>query len=670
MVLSSSPRQRQVHLDFHTPSGIENLGKDFDADEFGKTIVQSHINSVTVFSRCHHGYSYHPTSVGTMHPGLSFDLLGAQIDALHKRDVRAPIYVTVGWDELAADLHPEWLQVDAAGVVARTRPDDMSSWRFLDLASPYVDYVLALTEEVLSRYAPADGIFFDIVRQDRKSVHSPWRRQTGQRPDLVNHQELYGESLDVERKFLERASNLVRGANPHASVFFNSRLRPDRVPELGSRAELPWYSHIEIESLPGGEWGYNHYPLFAGYFQSLGYPLLGMTGVFHTSWGDFGSVKTQPALDYECTRMAATGAACSIGDHLHPSGRLDATLYRAIAATYAKIEAIEPWCTNAVPLADIGVMLTESGPRFNVTGRETDEGVLRMLLEQHRQFQFVDSAADLSKYKVVIAPDTVPFDSTLSAKVKEYLDGGGALLLTHRSGLTPSGESFAPTLAEDFGVEYVGDASFNPDFLVIDEAFGEQQSEPFQQVLYERGSEVRLRGARVLAHVGVPFFSRSPEQFYGHRQSPFHEVSEHPSITRNNNVIYCHSPLFDAYRRHAVPAYRDLVDSLLEQLLEVPLIQTEHLPTTAEVYALRQPDHHNRMIVHIVHAVPQRRGTNIDIVEDVHPLFDVRLSVRVDAPVEEVLLVPGEVTLPHETTEGVTWVTIPKIEGHQVVVFG
>ena len=103
----SALRMRQVHLDFHTPGNVPDVGKDFDAARFAETVRAGHVDSMTVFSRCHHGYSYHPTEVGTMHPGLGFDLLGAQIEALHGIGVRAPIYITVGWDELMADEHPE-----------------------------------------------------------------------------------------------------------------------------------------------------------------------------------------------------------------------------------------------------------------------------------------------------------------------------------------------------------------------------------------------------------------------------------------------------------------------------------------------------------------------------------------------------------------------------------
>src|SRR5688572_12415380 len=100
MTMSPTLRMRQVHLDFHTPGTIREIGVDFDPDDFAATVQAARIDSMTVFSRCHHGYSYHPTTIGTTHPGLSFDLLGAQIEALHGIGVRAPIYLTVGWDEL------------------------------------------------------------------------------------------------------------------------------------------------------------------------------------------------------------------------------------------------------------------------------------------------------------------------------------------------------------------------------------------------------------------------------------------------------------------------------------------------------------------------------------------------------------------------------------------
>ena len=62
---------RQVHLDFHTSDKIDGIGKDFDKAQFQEALKVGHISSITIFGKCHHGYCYYPTQVGTIHPGLA-----------------------------------------------------------------------------------------------------------------------------------------------------------------------------------------------------------------------------------------------------------------------------------------------------------------------------------------------------------------------------------------------------------------------------------------------------------------------------------------------------------------------------------------------------------------------------------------------------------------------
>ena len=84
-------RYRQIHLDFHTSERIPGIGSRFDPDVFGRTFAKANVDSVTVFAKCHHGVSYHPTKVGKQHPHLSFDLTRAQLDALHKHGIKSAI---------------------------------------------------------------------------------------------------------------------------------------------------------------------------------------------------------------------------------------------------------------------------------------------------------------------------------------------------------------------------------------------------------------------------------------------------------------------------------------------------------------------------------------------------------------------------------------------------
>jgi hypothetical protein len=70
---------RQVHLDFHTSPHVPGVGAEFDAAAFIGTLQAARVNSITIFAKCHHGYSYYPTTIGTPHPHLRRDLLGEMI---------------------------------------------------------------------------------------------------------------------------------------------------------------------------------------------------------------------------------------------------------------------------------------------------------------------------------------------------------------------------------------------------------------------------------------------------------------------------------------------------------------------------------------------------------------------------------------------------------------
>ena len=102
-------RFRQVHLDFHTSGLIPDIGARFSREQFADALRRGHVDSITLFSKCHHGYSYHPTEANEIHPGLSFDLLGEQIEVCRSLGVRAPVYLSAGVDEKEAVRHAEWL---------------------------------------------------------------------------------------------------------------------------------------------------------------------------------------------------------------------------------------------------------------------------------------------------------------------------------------------------------------------------------------------------------------------------------------------------------------------------------------------------------------------------------------------------------------------------------
>ena len=127
-----------------------------------------------------------------------------------------------------------------------------------------------------------------------------------------------------------------------------------------------------------------------------------LIGNNHTYWGDFHSLKNEDAMEYECFQMLTMGAGCSIGDQLHPRGRLSDATYDLIGRVYSQVEAFEPYTLNTDTMADIAVMTPER--EWNMDSALSDSliGANRMLTELGCQFDIIDPDMDFTRYGDVV----------------------------------------------------------------------------------------------------------------------------------------------------------------------------------------------------------------------------------------------------------------------------
>jgi hypothetical protein len=77
-----------------------------------------------------------------------------------------------------------------------------------------------------------------------------------------------------------------------------------------------------------------------------------------------------------------------------------------------------------------------------------------------------------------------------------------------------------------------------------------------------------------------------------------------------------------------------------------------------------------RNVLHLLHYIPERRGTDFDIVEDIIPLYNVNVSVKPSMPVSRVMLVPQMKNLSFRKNGDRIDITVPEISGHQMVQLG
>ena len=413
-------RFRQVHLDFHTSPEIPEIGVKFDKKQWQDRLKKAHVDSITCFSSCHHGMSYHPTKVGMMHPNLKFNLLRAQMDACKEIDVNVPVYLTAGVNNYAASLHPEWREVNSDGTYAGWVQSPLEpGFMKMCFNTPYLDYLCEMIRETVTMFPEADGIFLDIITQG--PCCCPWCLKSMYREGF--DPQLPADRIAHARKVLvnyyKRTFEAVRSVDPKMPIFHNSGdIR------IGDHEILPYFSHLELESLPTGGWGYDHYPMCAAYSRNLGLDFLGMTGKFHKTWGEFGGFKHPNALRYECAAMIANNSKCSVGDQLHPSGELDESTYEIIGEAYSHVEQCEPWCKDALSAAEIAVVADENPDHK----QNSNVGASRLLLELHLPFDFVDSGMEFGKYKCLIVADETELSDALRMKLKMFLSNGGRVV--------------------------------------------------------------------------------------------------------------------------------------------------------------------------------------------------------------------------------------------------
>jgi hypothetical protein len=672
---STDFRFRQIHLDFHTSEFIDGVGSQFDPSEFAATLEKARVNSITCFARCHHGWMYYDTKINPerRHPHLAINLLKAQIDACNARNIRVPIYTSVQWDHYSANLHPEWLVLTEKGSISGTPPFEAGFYRDLCLNSPYVATFLKPHVREILESLPVDGFFFDVVRPLPCACRFCRAKMEagGLDPSDARARQQFG--LQTINQFMREMTHFIRQLNSECTIFYNAG-------HIGTRHRpiADAYTHFELESLPSGGWGYMHFPLTMRYARTLGKDCLGQTGKFHTSWGDFHSFKNVESLQYECFRMLALGAKCSIGDQLHPMGRIDSQVYELIGSVFREVEKKEPWCRNVKPVTEIGVLTPEEFYGAEIGGLPPALiGITRMLDESAHSFDILDSASDLSRYKIIVLPDRIPVDAELAGKLQAYLDSGGALIASFESGMNAEASEFARNVLgarlksegpRDLTGELVRGKYFPcADYVeyILPGELGKGLA-PTEYALYIRGMDIEAEpGSETLANKVFSYFDRTYQHFCSHRQTPSSGKIDGPAVIRKGRAIYFANPIFSEYNAVAPRWEKQLFLNALDRLLPDPLVR-HNGPTTLQVTVNAQPDE-NRWIVHLLHYIPERRSREIDIIEDVIPLYQVGLSIQ-SPRIKAVICVPEQKPLAfNQNNGGRVEFVLPQLVGHQMI---
>ena len=636
---------RCIHLDFHTSPAIDGIGSKFNKAEFTKMVKDAKIDLMTVFAKCHHGYCYYPTKVGEMHPGLNFNLLQEQIDAIHDAGAEAPIYITMGWSKKDADEHPEWHHIDffkKTPIYFGTVPsDDLDSpiydctWTTLCPVGPYKQHLIDITREVCEQFDTTDGVFYDICFMKEACACESCKagmKEMGLDPDNYEDAKKYYRIKRIE--MMKELTGIVHEYTPDAPVFYNGGADQNR-PEYH-----PYQTHYELEDLPTAWGGYDLMPLRAKFFEKYGKKFWGMTGKFHHAWGEFGGFKNKDALKYECADMVSIGASISVGDHLHPLGALDESTYAIIGHAFDYVEKIEKYSENTKAYTDIAIWMSHD--------YEADMGCSKIIQLMHLEFDVIESGDDISKYNCIVIPEHAKLSCEDKRSLSEFVARGGALVMSGDSGF------------KEVGIDIKGPSEYDLDYISckVDEIVT-----PF--LSYTKAYVAECEG-EVLAKVYEPYFNRTFRHFCGHKNTPFKpEAAEYPALVKNGNVLYFAHPIFSAYNKSGNYVLERYVKQAIEKVYNKN-IEFSYYPSCARV-RIRKSENDNFYAIHMLYAPPINRG-NVCLLEDFPPLYNTEISLKVGEEIKRVVLVPQNKEIKFEQKDGKVIFNVEKMELHQLIV--
>ncbi|WP_226035221.1 alpha-amylase family protein [Aquibacillus saliphilus] len=661
----SNVSYRQVHLDFHTSEYIPDVANGFDGEEFAETLLAAYVDSVTCFARCHHGWLYYPSKnrPDLIHPNIkNRELLLEQINACHQKDIKVPIYTTVQWDAYIAREFPEWLSIDESGKYINTQNVPEPHFYYtICLNSDYRTYFKEHLQDIIDvvEINNIDGFFLDILFE----VDCHCDRCINKMQELDFNVNSLNERMKYAtymlNEFKKEISEFIKERVPHAGIFYNSsHVGPKIKPSLND------YTHLELESLPSGGWGYDHFPSTVRYARKLGKEIIGMTGKFHTYWGDFHSLKNKAALEFECFNMIASGAGSSIGDQLHPSGKLSPGSYQLIGSVYERISKMEDYCRDSTCLTEIAVLTPEEQTMEKGGNLGVDPsliGAVRLLQELSYQFDIIDSNMVFEDYKLIILPDHIQYSKELENKLLQYTSSGGKVIATHKS-LAKDNESENKL----FGINWLGESYFDREFVLPNETIG-KNLHPEEYVMYKKGSKVEATKADVLMHSVQPYFNREGKTFCSHQHSPSSKQLGHPAVTMLDQVIYFSHPIFDIYRKNAPFWCKAMLNDAIKMVLDKKLV--EHNGPATLITSLQVNENRNAKMVHLLHYITEKKSEDIYTIEETIPLYHLDLKVHVgDMTVTQLKSIPTTKKIDFDQKGEYVTFQIDKLDGHMLVV--
>ena len=631
-----------LHYDLHPGATDTELGRETTYDGIRDMLEIVKPDFVQYDCKGHPGYCGYPSKVGSPSPGIVNDALKVWRKVTKDMGIPLGIHYSGVWDTRAIELHPEWARIGANG-----KPDPNNTSR---LSKYDEELLIPQLIEVVKEY-DVDGMWIDgenwASRPDwSDACKKAFTEKTGITEIPVNAgdahwQEWLAFHRDLFVQHVTRYVEAVHKVKPTCMVTSNWMYSVRQPEEI--QVPIDWLSG-DFDPSFGAERAMAE----ARFIGSRGKPWDLMAWSFLQTGEQGWTFKTAPHMCQELATVLAQGGSIFIYDTPRRSGGLTEWHQQVLAQVARFCRARQPYCHKTQTIPQVAILHSESSyyqfndPLYNFgKANRAMEGALHAVLENGFSADILNEetlSARMSEYPVVIVPEAKNVPDALKAKLREYVNGGGKLVL--------SGTFVADQYAELAGVEKRGEAPQGGWLPVQDgsvNACGPFQptkpttAETLSTMLYER--------------------------------DPLLNQRDFPAATRNRAgngvVVAAHGDIFEAYLAGHYPGLRRFIGDMLNAAGTAPLIHVDG-PWWVEMAARKKDG--KTLIQFVNRSAAGYLSPSRHMVEQVPDAGSFTVTVPLPERPRHCFLAPDQAGLDWTWSNGVLTAKIGGLQIHNVLV--
>jgi hypothetical protein len=175
-----------------------------------------------------------------------------------------------------------------------------------------------------------------------------------------------------------------------------------------------------------------------------------------------------------------------------------------------------------------------------------------------------------------------------------------------------------------------------------------------------------MANSQILYHLVAPALNREWDGLYPEYYNPPFKKTSYPFISCNGKSAYCSGNIFTGYATMAPVPVREAVRETLEHMGWTPMVKVKDAPAFVKFFAGSFKD--GKMVSMLAY-LPEKRGAEMETVEDELTAGNFELSLKHPGEVKKVYMALDNTPLPYRREGEYITVTVPPFTGFGMVVF-